>query len=128
MFDEKINLLINEYVNKNKYSRLSIGIIVNNKKYYFNYNHIGRTDECYDYEIGSITKTITAQLVMKYASEGLLQLDRQAGDYLGIEGEYPTIYELLTHTSGYRFLTPISPLNLFLRRYRSISKRTYIKT
>ncbi len=107
MFDDRINLLIDNYVNKNKYSKLSIGIIINNKKFCFNYDNHGQTSECYDYEIGSITKTITAQLVMKYVTEGLLELDRQSGYYLGVEGEYPTIYELLTHTSGYRFITPL---------------------
>ncbi len=106
MFNERINELIDKYIHKNEYSKLSIGIIVNNQKYYFNYNHKGLTTECYDYEIGSITKTMTAHLVMKLVSEGYLELNQQAGYYLGIEGKYPTIYELLTHTSGYRLITP----------------------
>ncbi len=108
MFDEKINLFINKYISKNKYSKLSIGVIINDKKYYFNYNNNGLTSECYDYEIGSISKTITAHLVMKFVSNGILKLDQPVGFYLGLEGEYPTIYELLTHTSSYRYITPFN--------------------
>ncbi len=107
MFDEKINALIRQYIGKNEHARFSVGIIVNDTKYDFNYDHTGLTRECYDYEIGSVTKTMTAHLVMKYVCEGRLELDRQAGYYLELEGEYPTIYELLTHTSGYRFVTPV---------------------
>lgn len=133
MFNERIDLLIKKYVNKNKNSKLSLGIIVNNKKYYFNYDNNGLSMESYDYEIGSISKTFTAHLVMKYVCEGILELDKQVGFYLGIEGNYPTIYELLTHTAGYGHLTPIEFTfkNIFLyykkNLYQDIIKEDVLK-
>ena len=106
--NEKINYLINEYVNKNENILLSLGIIVNGKKYYFNFGNNVSDNIVYDYEIGSISKTFTAHLVMKYVELNKLDLFKSVGDYLNIGENYPTIYELLTHTSGYKFLTPFN--------------------
>ena len=59
--------------------------------------------EDHTYEIGSLTKTITAALVSRAVSEGRIRPDDTIDVYLPLpEGKnYPTITELLTHTSGY---------------------------
>ena len=55
------------------------------------------------YEIGSLTKTVTASMVMKLVDEGRMSLEAPISDYLELpeRAHYPTIRELLTHTSGY---------------------------
>lgn len=60
--------------------------------------------ELHTCEIGSLTKTFTAALVGKAAAEGKLDIDDQIDNYLPLPDgrEYPTIRELLTHTSGYK--------------------------
>ena len=70
------------------------------------------------YEIGSITKTMTAALVEKAVQAGKLELQDSIGEYLGFENgsRYPTVQELLTHTSGYKpyyFVLPM--IGNFLR-------------
>ena len=53
------------------------------------------------YRIGSITKTMTAVLVMQARDAGLLQLDDPVGRHLGDVGyAEATVRELLSHTSG----------------------------
>jgi CubicO group peptidase (beta-lactamase class C family) len=53
------------------------------------------------YRIGSITKTLTAVLVMQARDEGLLSLDDPVGKHLGEVGyAEATLRELLSHTSG----------------------------
>jgi CubicO group peptidase (beta-lactamase class C family) len=57
------------------------------------------------YPIGSITKPMTATLVMQLVEEGLLGLNRPVRDYIPevkCEGaEDMLVHHLLTHTSGY---------------------------
>lgn len=55
------------------------------------------------YEIGSLTKTFTAALVGRAVEEGRIQLDEPIDSYIPLPGgnTYPTVAELLTHTSGY---------------------------
>lgn len=63
-------------------------------------------NKLYDYEIGSITKTMTAALIAKAVEEEKLSLADTIDDYLPLnennEGTYPTIEGLLTHTAGYK--------------------------
>ena len=60
------------------------------------------------YDVGSLTKTLTAHLILYLAEEGKIQLDMQVSEYLDLpRGNYPTVYELLTHTSGFGYLTPV---------------------
>lgn len=64
------------------------------------------------YEIGSLTKTFTAALINKAVSEGRIDLEDTIDNYLPLPNgnPYPTVRELLTHTSGYRgyyFETPM---------------------
>ena len=60
----------------------------------------------YVYEIGSLTKTITASLICKAQKEGYLNLNDRIDRFLDLPAktpdQYPTIQELLTHTSGYK--------------------------
>jgi CubicO group peptidase (beta-lactamase class C family) len=59
------------------------------------------------FQIGSITKSYTATLVMQLADEGLIDLDRPIADYLPdfatadpVSSGTVTIRQLLSHTSG----------------------------
>lgn len=56
------------------------------------------------YEIGSVTKTFTAALMSRAIEEGRIESDRTLDHYLDLPtgNVYPTIAELLTHTSGYK--------------------------
>ena len=59
------------------------------------------------YDIGSISKTMTAHLILKLAEENLIDINRCISDYLELPAaDHPTVYELLTHTAGYGHLTP----------------------
>ncbi len=97
----KVAEKINKYLAMSEHNRLTIGIYVNGKSYTF-----GGEELLYD--IGSITKTITAHLILKLEQSGKIELDKTVDNYLPLQsGKYPTIYQLLTHTAGYHHLTPI---------------------
>lgn len=71
------------------------------------------------YEIGSLTKTFTAALICQAVQEGRISLDATINTYLPLpqKEHYPTVRELLTHTSGYKgfyFETPM--ISNFLSR------------
>lgn len=72
------------------------------------------------YEIGSLTKTFTAALVRQAVENGQIDLDASIDDYLALpeKDHYPTIRQLLTHTSGYKGFYFESPMtgNFFRRR------------
>lgn len=63
------------------------------------------------FRIASISKAITATLVMLLVEDGLLELDRPFGDYLtGFERDHAdvvTIRQLLSHTSGLDWRSPV---------------------
>ncbi len=60
------------------------------------------------YDIGSVTKTVTAHLILKLYDEGKLDINCTVDSFLPLKkGRYPTLYQLLTHTAGYHHLTPI---------------------
>ncbi|SHF24957.1 serine hydrolase domain-containing protein [Alkalibacter saccharofermentans] len=56
------------------------------------------------YEIGSLTKTFTATLIKRAIIEGKINLDDTIDKHLEmpVGNTYPTIEQLLTHTSGYK--------------------------
>ena len=60
--------------------------------------------DAYEFEIGSLTKTITAALVMRAAGDGTLRLSDPIDRFLQLPDQdyYPTIEQLLTHQSGYK--------------------------
>lgn len=55
------------------------------------------------YEIGSISKTLTGLMIKKAEEEGLLSIEDPIDKYIDLpkRDHYPSIRELLTHTSGY---------------------------
>ncbi len=68
--------------------------------------------QLHTYEIGSLTKTFTAAMIHRAIREGKVDLNASIDTYLPLpEGKhYPTVLELLTHTSGYKgyyFETPM---------------------
>jgi Beta-lactamase class C and other penicillin binding proteins len=97
-----------------KDAKITVGIIKDGKSSFTVYGADAQvlSSENHIYEIGSLTKTMTAALISKAASEGKLSLNSTIDAYLPLsEGNnYPTIAELVTHTSGYNawyFETPM---------------------
>lgn len=84
---------------------ITVGIIKDGEATYKVYGNNGELlpAELHTYEIGSLTKTFTAAMINKAVGEGKINLDSTIDNYLTLpEGnEYPTVKELLTHTSGY---------------------------
>jgi CubicO group peptidase (beta-lactamase class C family) len=70
--------------------------------------------------VASLTKPITATLVMQLVEEGLLGLNRPAKDYLpemsGEGADDVLVHHLLTHTSGYCFPTDPPMLDHYRRK------------
>ncbi len=79
---------------------ITIGRIDNGQH---DYRVYGGDQVPYTYEIGSITKTMTAVLIEEAITNGDISLDGQIDHYLPLDNHesYPTLRQLLTHTSGY---------------------------
>lgn len=109
-FEDALN-----YTTKDKPdARITVGIIKDGQASFTVYGNNAQIlpAEKHIYEIGSLTKTMTAALVSRAVSENRISLDHTIDTYLSLpEGNsYPTIAELLTHTSGYSafyFETPM---------------------
>lgn len=93
---------------------ITVGVIQNGEMTYDDYGENGKklSPEEHIYEIGSVTKTFTASLLCKAVSEDRLSFDDSIDEHLQLERQeyYPTIRELVTHTSGYKgyyFETPM---------------------
>ena len=100
----KLRDKINKYLSISPYNRLTVGVYKNGKAYVFG----GEEENSLFYDIGSITKTFTAHLILKLHEEKMLDVYETVDSYLSLKrGKYPTIYQLLTHTAGYHHLTPI---------------------
>lgn len=90
----------------NQEAVITVGIIQNDEVSYQVYGKDGATSieqKEHTYEIGSITKTVTATMIYKAIDEGKLNLEDRIDKYLTLPKKeyYPTIKALLTHTSGY---------------------------
>ena len=104
-----------DYTTKgNKNAVITVGIIKGGDTSYQVYGENGKVlpPEVHTYEIGSITKTMTSALISKAIDEGKILLEDTIDVYLDLpKGKhYPTIAQLLTHTSGYKayyFETPM---------------------
>ena len=116
-------------------ARITVGIIKDGQASYTVYGEDGQIlpEEKHVYEIGSLTKTLTAALVGKAAEECRIRLDDSIDAYLSLpEGKsYPTVADLLTHTSGYSayyFETPMIG-NFFAGRnsFCGISRDTVLR-
>ncbi|MBQ3253992.1 MAG: beta-lactamase family protein [Acholeplasmatales bacterium] len=110
---DKVIKCYDTYINISNSHTLAIGIYYKGNCYFFG-NGINKS---YRYDIGSITKTMTAHLILYLSNKGLIDINKTIDQYLTLKkGKYPTIYELLTHTAGYNHLTPIQiTLPHFLR-------------
>lgn len=93
---------------------ITVGIIKDGEMSWIVYGENGQElpQKLHIYEIGSLTKTVTAALISNAISEEKADLNATIDAYLPLpEGKhYPTILELLTHTSGYKgyyFETPM---------------------
>ncbi len=92
--------------NGNRDAVITVGIIKDGRASYTVYGENGRElpKEPHTYEIGSLTKTFTAAMVSKAAREGKIDINAAIDEYLPLPpgNSYPTVAELLTHTSGYK--------------------------
>lgn len=103
-FRKKFLDCYDSYLKLSNYQHLAIGIYKNGKYYIFG-NGI---KEEYMYDIGSISKTVAAHLILKLSNDNLINLSDTVDKYLDLKkGSYPTINELLTHSAGYNNLTPV---------------------
>ncbi len=96
-----------EYTTKNNSDAvITVGIIKDGQVSYTVYGENGKElpAELHTYEIGSLTKTLTASMLNKAIQEEKLDINDTIDKYLALpEGcDYPTIAELLAHTSGYK--------------------------
>ena len=104
-----------EYTTKdNADAVITVGIVKDGQISYKVYGENGKElpAELHTYEIGSLTKTFTAALISKAIQEEKINIDCTIDNYLSLpEGNtYPTIEELLTHTSGYKGYYLESPM------------------
>ena len=85
---------------------ITVGIIKDGVSSYTVYGEDGNElpSESHTYEIGSLTKTFTAALVRKAMLEGKIDIYDTIDKYLDFPSgkKYPTVLQLLTHTSGYK--------------------------
>jgi CubicO group peptidase (beta-lactamase class C family) len=96
-----------EYTTKNNDDAvITVGIIKDGNASYTVYGENGKelSQELHTYEIGSITKTFTAAMISKAVKDQKIDLNATIDQYITLpEGnDYPTVAELLTHTSGYK--------------------------
>ena len=96
-----------EYTTKeNEDAIITVGIIKDGLASYTVYGENGKElpSELHTYEIGSLTKTFTAAMISKAIQEDKIDINDTIDQYISLPGRntYPTIEELLTHTSGYK--------------------------
>lgn len=95
---------INNYLALSEHNRLTIGLYKKGICYVLG----SAEDNGHFYDIGSVTKTLTAHLILKLCEDKKLDINKTVDNYLPLKkGKYPTVYQLLTHTAGYHHLTPI---------------------
>ncbi len=107
----KIDSISKAIHRKNPKVAISIGFIDNGKEYFFNYGKVSResdfeVDENTIYEIGSVTKLLTANLLAQAQDEGKLKIDDFIDNYLPSEYilskeiKELKISDLASHQSG----------------------------
>lgn len=111
--EEYISQALNRLEND---SVMTVGILNNGSITIKSYNKDGEIliPPEIDYEIGSITKTITGGILYDLIKNGEIGLDDSIDEYLELgQGNYPAIKDLLTHTAGYRSIYRKNILNIF---------------
>jgi len=90
----------------NEDARITVGIIKDGEVGFTVYgeNATILSNNEFEYEIGSVTKTFTASLLCKAIDEGKVELSDSINRYieLGHKDYYPNFERLVTHTSGYK--------------------------
>ena len=121
VFSQKALGTIDAYLGRSSTNEVAIGIIFKDKSVgYYTSDGVTETSR---FDVGSISKTFTAQIILGLVCEGRLSLDDTADAYLPLRrGKYPTIAQLLTHTAGYGHLTPLE-----ITLPRLIAKRYILK-
>ena len=103
--NEQANELIKKLMNKHPHTLLTIGVLHKGKTSFKLFDASGEIPyKKHLYEMGSIGKTFTTSLLVKYVSEGKMNLDDSVAKYipeLDDEKYYPTLKRLATHTAGY---------------------------
>lgn len=123
-FKDKFLNCYDKYLSLSTHQNIAIGIYINGKYYIFG-NGI---EDTHMYDIGSISKTITAHLILKLVDLKLINLNLTVDKYLNLKkGSYPTINELLTHSAGYNNLTPIEITVPALLKHSYSKKNLYEK-
>ena len=109
---KKIDSISQIIHSKNPEVAISIGFIDHGKEYFFNYGTLSKTsskkvNETTIYEIGSITKLLTANLIAQAQLEGRLAIDDPIGNYFPSKYKLPKniletikISDLGSHQSG----------------------------
>ena len=121
----KVANSINKYLSLSKNQSLTVGFYLGGRTYVFSNSD---APEELVYDIGSISKTVTAHLILSLAEDGKLSLGDSVSSYLDLpKGNYPTIYELLTHTAGYGHLTPVEITVPALLRHGYARRNIYEK-
>jgi CubicO group peptidase (beta-lactamase class C family) len=143
-FDKRINDIVAPYAQKSSTAGLSIGIFKDNKVYYYGYGETKKgnniiPDSTTLYELGSITKTFTALLIIDYLQSNSLSINCPINDLLPsdipllqINNKPILIKHILNHTSGLPrvpddFLTGNDQKNPY-KRYDSTMFYNYLKT
>lgn len=104
-FRPKVIACIDKYLSLSENQSLAIGLYRGGKMYVFSNSESPLT---LMYDIGSISKTVSAHLILKIAAEYSVDLNKSISEFVDLPtGEYPTLYQLLTHTAGYGHLTPV---------------------
>jgi CubicO group peptidase (beta-lactamase class C family) len=122
--------MIEAYTAGKKDIRLTIGMLKSDEQNFMVFGTDSRVLEpkAYEYEIGSISKTLTASILCKAISEGKINLDDPISAYLPLDTDifYPTVKRLVTHTSGYGEY-PFSPSELSEKEMKTVSNDFYKK-
>lgn len=127
--------LIEQAVQASDDALITVGVLQEGQSTYEVYSKedVQKPTELYKYEVGSITKTFTGTLIARAELEGLLNIDDEINEYLPLPegGSYPTIRQLLTHTSSYpSFIenqTIIANLTQGVNPYHGVTKEQLLE-
>ncbi|MEM6965337.1 MAG: serine hydrolase domain-containing protein [Bacteroidota bacterium] len=141
---ESIDTIVQPFL-ANDYSKaLSIGVLKDGKMKFYNFGK--HSDDRPDlptqqniYEIGSITKTFTASVLVQMVEEGLVQLDDPISKYLpegvvNLEGDkIITLQDLSSHHSGLprlasNFFATVTDMNNPYTNYKEKDLYDFLKT
>ena len=100
-----VESLINDYTQDKEDVKLTIGVLKGDQTSYKVYGMNSKVIDPipYEYEIGSISKTMTTSMLCKAVGEEKIVLEDAISKYLELESNtyFPTVLSLATHTSGY---------------------------